>query len=62
MYRKVSVIVKNKESINQWGTFITTPFITDEMAKVNIKTKVSGENTHIVTTIFNAEGKQVAEE
>ena len=32
--------VKNEESINQWGTFITTPFISKNQAKVNIKTKV----------------------
>jgi len=60
LYRKVSVIVKNKESINQWGTTITTPIISDEFSMVNVKTEVSGENTHLVTTIFNAEGKQVA--
>ncbi|SFS58411.1 DUF4982 domain-containing protein [Lutibacter maritimus] len=59
LYRKVSVIVKNKESVNQWGTFITTPFISDTEAKVNIKTKTSGENTHLVTTIFDAEGNQL---
>ena len=62
LYRKVSVIVKNKESINQWGTSITTPLISDKMAKVNIKTEVSGENIHLLTTIFNAEGKEVASE
>ena len=56
LYRKVSIIVKNKESINQWGTFITTPFISDTEAKVNIKTKTSGQNIHLVTTIFDAEG------
>ncbi|GGK35993.1 MULTISPECIES: DUF4982 domain-containing protein [Flavobacteriaceae] len=62
LYRKVSVIVKNKESINQWGTTITTPIISDEFAKVNVKTEVSGDNTHLVTTIFNAEGEQVAKD
>lgn len=62
LYRKVSVIVKNKESIDQWGTFITTPFISDEVAKVNIKTKVSGENTRLVTTIFDAEGGNISSE
>ena len=62
LYRKVSVIVKNKESINQWGTTITTPIINDEMAKVTVKTEVSGEDTHLVTTIYNAEGIQVAED
>lgn len=59
LYRKVSLIIKNKESINQWGTFITTPFISNEVAKVNIKTKVSGNDTNIVTTIYDADGNKV---
>ncbi|TDU43040.1 beta-galactosidase [Gelidibacter sediminis] len=60
LYRNVRVITKNKESIDQWGTFITTPFITSDLAKVNVKTKVSGENLKMVTTIKDADGKTVA--
>ncbi|MBB1284106.1 glycoside hydrolase family 2 protein [Flavisolibacter sp. BT320] len=60
LYRKVSVIVKNTESIEQWGTSVTTPVITPEMAKVNIKTKVSGAGLRLVTDILDAEGKKVA--
>ncbi|SFZ94964.1 beta-galactosidase [Flaviramulus basaltis] len=59
LYRKVSVIVKNKESINQWGTFITTPFISKDLAKINIKTKASGNNTNLLTTIYDAAGNEV---
>ena len=59
LYRNVRVITKNKESINQWGTYITTPKITKNVAKVNVKTKVSGKDLIIETKIFNAEGKQV---
>ena len=60
LYRKVKLIVKNKESIDQWGTFVTTPIVTDEVAKVNIKTKVTGENLRIVTKIKDASGNEVA--
>lgn len=60
LYRNVRVITKNKNSIYQWGTFITTPFITDKLAKVNIKTKVSGENLTIITRILDAKGNEVA--
>ncbi|MBA4275735.1 DUF4982 domain-containing protein [Flavobacterium sp.] len=60
LYRKVKLIVKNKESIDQWGTFVTTPVVTDDLAKVNIKTKVTGENLRIVTKIKDASGKEVA--
>ena len=59
LYRKVQVILKNKENINQWGTFITTPLVTKDLAKVNIKTKVSGDNLKLVTQIFDAEGNLV---
>lgn len=60
LYRNVRVIVKNKNSIDQWGTFITTPVITADAAKVNVKTKVSGENLKLITQIKDAEGKIVA--
>lgn len=60
LYRNVRLIVKNKVSIDQWGTFITTPFITSELAKVNVKTKVSGNDLKLITAIQNAEGKTVA--
>lgn len=60
LYRNVRVIVKNKASIDQWGTFITTPFISSELAKVNVKTNVSGEHLILVTQIKDADGKIVA--
>ena len=56
LYRNVRIIVKNKESIDQWGTYITTPFITADLAKVNIKTKVSGENVWMLTHILDPNG------
>jgi len=62
LYRKVSVIVKNKESIDQWGQFVTTPFVSEKEAKVRIKTKVSVQNSRLVTTIFDAEGNQLKSE
>lgn len=60
LYRKVSLIIKNNESIDQWGTSITTPFISKEVAKVNVKTKATGENGYLVTTIFDANGQKIS--
>ena len=60
LYRKVRVIVKNKESIKQWGTFITTPLVTSTSAKVNIKTNITGKDLHLVTEIYDANEKLVA--
>lgn len=62
LYRKVSLIVKNKESIDQWGQFVSTPFVSEKEAKVSIKTKVSVQNSRLVTTIFDAEGNQLNSE
>lgn len=60
LYRNVKVIIKNKNSINQWGTSVTTPLITSELAKVNIKTKVFGEGLSINTKIIDSNGKVVS--
>ena len=60
LYRKVSIIVKNKESIDQWGTYITTPFISEEEAQVNIKTKASGDKIELLTTIYDADGIKIS--
>jgi len=60
IYRKVQIIVKDEVSFQQWGTFITTPFIYDDLAMVNIKSTVSGDNLKVVTEIRDADGKPVA--
>ncbi|GAO28846.1 glycoside hydrolase family 2 TIM barrel-domain containing protein [Geofilum rubicundum] len=62
IYRKVQVIVKDEVSFNKWATFITTPFISDEVAQVNIQTEISGAATHMVTEIIDPSGKVVAAE
>lgn len=61
LYRKVQLIVKNNESFKQWAHFITTPFVTDGLAKVNIRSQVQGENLQVRTIIRDAEGNVVAE-
>jgi len=57
LYRNVRMIIKNQESIAQWGTFITTPFVTDSIAKINIKTSINSDKGFVKTTIFDAQGK-----
>jgi len=60
LYRKVSLIVTNPESIDLWGTFITTPLITPDLARVNIKTNVSVKYARLITEIRDAGGILVA--
>jgi beta-galactosidase len=40
IYRNVRLKINNNVHIPQWGTFVTTPTVTDEVATVNIKTKI----------------------
>ena len=60
LYRKVQLIVKDNISFKQWGTFITTPFVSDELAQVNIKSEINGKNVRVKTEIMDADGKVVA--
>ncbi len=56
LYRKVTLILKNRESIDQWGVQVTTPYVTRSLAKVNVKTSVSGEGLRLVTHIVHPNG------
>lgn len=61
LYRKVQVLIKETVNFKHWGHFITTPFISDDVAKVNIRSQVQGDKLTIKTVIRNAEGKIVVE-
>ncbi len=61
IYRKVQLIVKDKVSFKHWGHFVTTPFVSDEVAKVNVRSQVQGDNVTVKTIIRNADGAVVAE-
>ncbi|WP_111682288.1 DUF4982 domain-containing protein [Winogradskyella tangerina] len=59
LYRNVRVIITDKTSFEHWSTFITTPSITTEEAKVNIKTKASGRNLKLIAEIYDSKGNKV---
>lgn len=61
LYRKVRLIVKDRTAFKHWGHFITTPFISATVAKVNIRSQVQGENLVVKTIIRDPEGNVVAE-
>ncbi len=61
LYRKVRLIVKEQEHFKHWGHFITTPFITDSVAKVKISSQVEGEELSVKTIIKDAHDMLVAE-
>lgn len=62
LFRKVTITVKDKQSFDQWGTVITTPYIDDNEAKVVIKSAVNGDHLKLQTIIIDQEGNQVTEE
>ena len=67
IYRNVHIIVTEDVHVPVWGTQLTTPRVTDELALVALRTKVEGyadedsDNMRIETVIFDAKGNAVAE-
>ncbi len=66
IYRNVKIVVKNKLHIPIWGTFITTPSVTDTEAEVAIDVKVKNDynvekSFKVVTEIFNKDDAKVGE-
>jgi beta-galactosidase len=60
IYRKVQIIVKDEVNFEQWGTFITTPFMDGNLAQINIKSTVNGRDVKLVTEIKDANGTVVS--
>lgn len=60
LYRNVRLIIKEEQSIEQWGITITTPIIKAEFAKVKIKTQLTDGNLKLHTQILDATGKKIA--
>lgn len=63
IYRHVWLKTLNPVHVAQWGTFITTPSITEKSASVNIKTKLVNEGASsaeisLITTIINDKGAE----
>jgi len=65
LYRNVHLVITKDVSIPVWGTYIVTPEINQEFAKVTVKTKVqtlttSHQPLRLQTDIKNAAGQIVA--
>ncbi|MXV50092.1 DUF4982 domain-containing protein [Pedobacter sp. HMF7647] len=59
LYRNVHLIVKDENSIEQWGVSVTTPLVTGQLAKINVKTRFSGKGLRLITTLFDNSGNKV---
>ncbi len=66
IYRNVWLVTTNKVYVDHWGTYITTPEVTNESAKVSIQIMVrnatgSDRNVTVKTAVLNKDGERVAE-
>ena len=65
IYRNVWLVTTNGEAaIDHWGTFVTTPTVSNEEAIIFVQTdvnkyNVNGKNLDLKTTIYNKDGKPV---
>ncbi len=61
IYRNVWLVTTNKTAINHWGTYVTTPKVTDEVAEVHIETSVlnADKQQSLKTSVFDEKGKLV---
>ncbi|HOK56450.1 MAG TPA: beta-galactosidase GalB [bacterium] len=67
IYRNVRLVIMNNVHIPLWGTYITTPYIDEKIAKVHIKTEVenhTGKSKYVEleTKILSPEGKEIITE
>ncbi|MGG7057769.1 Ig-like domain-containing protein [Clostridium tertium] len=70
IYRDVKLTVTDKVHVDQYGTYVTTPNLSEEystgMATVNVKTDIVNEESvdrevQVISAIYDNEGKKVAE-
>jgi beta-galactosidase len=64
IYRNSRLVITDKIAIDSWGTFVTTPEISEQTAKISVKTKIRNASTddnevELKTTIINANGNKV---
>ncbi len=65
IYRNVRLVKTSPVHIPQWGTYITTPVLTEKSGEVNVKTEVDGDiavdtEVRLVTDIYDPSGEKVA--
>ena len=66
LYRNVHLVITEDAYVPTWGTYVTTPVVTDECAKVCVKTSwvtpkgADKDNYRIVTEIKDRNGRVVA--
>lgn len=60
LYRNVHVIVTDKVHVPVWGTYLTTPYVSEEFASVHMKTNIQNagdKDIRVETKIYSPDGK-----
>ncbi len=65
IYRNVRLIITNKVFVDHWGTFVTTPEVSRQSARIIVNTNIRNDTKHdmqitLNTTIYDAKGEKVA--
>jgi beta-galactosidase len=65
IYRNVWLVTTNPVAIDHWGTYVTTPEVSEQSASVHLQTHIknnTGKPTAVIlnTSIYNAAGKRVS--
>ncbi len=65
IYRNVWLVKTNTVHVDHWGTFVTTPKVSNSEATVNISVKIvndgNAKQLTLATILYNAAGKAVAQ-
>lgn len=66
IYRNVWLVTTNKIHIGHWGTYITTPDVSEKSATISMQTTIDNDdltpgNVTLKTIVYNDKGKVVAE-
>lgn len=59
LYRKVQLLITNKDHFKQWGTFITTPRVTAQSAQISIKSAIIGSDLRLEAQVYDSMDKLV---
>jgi len=67
IYRNVWLVQTGPVHVAHWGTYLTTPQVTDSSATVSVRSEIRNENTAparitVETAILDASGKQVTKQ
>nr|WP_157867363.1 beta-galactosidase GalB [Melioribacter roseus] len=65
IYRNARLIVTNPVYVDQWGTYITTPLVSDSVSEINLEISLRNSNekdalVNVKTVIYDPDMKQIA--